>query len=161
MIIRSTAFKNNDFLKKENEFNEFGGRGDNRSPELAWTEAPGETKSFAITVYDPDAPTGSGFWHWVAFDIPIETPCLFANAGRSDGSQLPIGTIQSRNDYGLFGYGGPCPPEGDKAHRYIFTVHALSVEKLGIDAEVTNAVARFYIQANTLATAFITGYYQR
>ncbi|MDC9597623.1 YbhB/YbcL family Raf kinase inhibitor-like protein [Xenorhabdus anantnagensis] len=161
MIISSVEFKNNDFLKKEHEFNEFGGNGDSRSPELAWAEAPAETKSFAITVYDPDAPTGSGFWHWVAFDIPIETQVLPANAGQSDGSKLPIGTIQSRNDYGLIGFDGPCPPVGDKAHRYIFTVHALSVEKLGVDAETTNAVARFMIQANTLATASITGYYQR
>ncbi|WP_237386200.1 YbhB/YbcL family Raf kinase inhibitor-like protein [Xenorhabdus sp. Sc-CR9] len=161
MIISSTEFKNNDFLLKEHEFNEFGGNGDNRSPELVWTDAPAGTKSFAITVYDPDAPTGSGFWHWVAFDIPVDTQLLQANAGQSDSSKLPTGTIQSRNDYGLFGFGGPCPPLGDKAHRYIFTVHALSVEKLGVDAETTNAVARFMIQANTLATAVITSYYQR
>ncbi|PHM63361.1 hypothetical protein Xish_02605 [Xenorhabdus ishibashii] len=161
MIISSTEFKNNDFLKKEHEFNQFDGNGDNRSPELTWAGAPAETKSFAITVYDPDAPTGSGFWHWVAFDIPVETQTLPANAGQSDGSKLPTGTIQSRNDYGLFGFGGCCPPVGDKAHRYIFTVHALSVKKLGIDAETTNAVARFMIQANTLATTSITGYYQR
>ncbi|MBD2811371.1 YbhB/YbcL family Raf kinase inhibitor-like protein [Xenorhabdus sp. Vera] len=161
MIISSTEFKNNDFLLKEHEFNEFGGNGDNRSPELVWTDAPAGTKSFAITVYDPDAPTGSGFWHWVAFDIPVDTQLLPANAGKSDSSKLPTGTIQSRNDYGLFGFGGPCPPLGDKAHRYIFTVHALSVEKLGVDAETTNAVARFMIQANTLATAVITSYYQR
>ncbi|MDC9612873.1 kinase inhibitor [Xenorhabdus khoisanae] len=131
MIISSTEFKNNDFLKKEHEFNEFGGNGNNRSPELAWADAPVETKS-----------------------LPV-------NAGRSDGSKLPINAIQSRNDYGLPGFGGLCPPVGDKAHRYIFTVHALSVEKLGIDAEATNAIARFMIQANTLATATITGYYQR
>ncbi|MDE9571691.1 YbhB/YbcL family Raf kinase inhibitor-like protein, partial [Xenorhabdus bovienii] len=87
------------------------------------TDAPAGTKSFAITVYDPDAPTGSGFWHWVAFDIPVDTQLLPANAGKSDSSKLPIGTIQSRNDYGLFGFGGPCPPLGDKAHHYIFTVH--------------------------------------
>ncbi|WP_338803360.1 YbhB/YbcL family Raf kinase inhibitor-like protein [Xenorhabdus griffiniae] len=162
MIISSTEFKNNDFLKKGHEFNQFDGNGDNRSPELSWADAPAGTQSFAITVYDPDAPTGSGFWHWVAFNIPVETQSLPANAGQSDGSQLPIGTTQSRNDYGLSGFGGCCPPVGDKAHRYIFTVHALAVEKLpGVDAETTNAVARFMIQANTLATASITGYYQR
>ncbi|WP_340617140.1 YbhB/YbcL family Raf kinase inhibitor-like protein [Xenorhabdus entomophaga] len=161
MIISSTEFKNNDFLKKEHEFNEFGGNGNNRSPELAWADAPVETKSFAITAYDPDAPTGSGFWHWVVFDIPAETQTLPANAGRSDSSKLPINAIQSRNDYGKPGFGGLCPPVGDKAHRYIFTVHALSVEKLGIDSDVTNAIARFMIQANTLASATITGYYQR
>ncbi|MBI6548429.1 YbhB/YbcL family Raf kinase inhibitor-like protein [Xenorhabdus lircayensis] len=161
MIISSTEFKNNDFLKKEYEFNGFDGNGDNRSPELAWIDTPAETKSFAITAYDPDAPTGSGFWHWVVFDIPTETQVLPANAGQNDGGKLPIGVIQSRNDYGLFGFGGPCPPVGDKAHRYIFTVHALSVERLGVDAEATNAIARFMIQANTLATATITGYYQR
>ncbi|PHM65134.1 hypothetical protein Xsto_02282 [Xenorhabdus stockiae] len=161
MIITSTEFKNNDFLSKEQEFNEFGGNGGNRSPELVWTDAPAGTKSFAVTVYDPDAPTGSGFWHWVAFDIPLEIQALSPDAGRSDGSKLPAGIIQSRNDYGQFGFGGACPPEGDKAHRYIFTVHAMSVEKLGIDAEITNAVARFMIYANSLATATITGYYQR
>ncbi|MDX7990038.1 YbhB/YbcL family Raf kinase inhibitor-like protein [Xenorhabdus sp. Reich] len=161
MIISSTEFKNNDFLQKEHAFNEFGSHGDNRSPELTWIDAPAETKSFAITVYDPDAPTGSGFWHWVAFDIPVEIRALTANAGQGDGSKLPVGTIQSKNDYGLPGFDGPCPPEGDKAHRYIFTVHALSVEKLGVDSETTNAIARFMIQANTLATATITGYYQR
>ncbi|MEX0447511.1 YbhB/YbcL family Raf kinase inhibitor-like protein [Xenorhabdus sp. SGI246] len=161
MIITSTEFKNNDFLRKEHEFNEFGANGGNRSPELAWTNVPAGTKSFAITVYDPDAPTGSGFWHWVVFDISLEIQTLPADSGRSDGDKQPAGVIQSKNDYGVFGFGGPCPPEGDKAHRYIFTVHALSVEKLGIDSETTNAVARFMIQANTLATATITGYYQR
>ncbi|MGJ0627373.1 YbhB/YbcL family Raf kinase inhibitor-like protein [Xenorhabdus bovienii] len=161
MIISSSEFKHNDFLHKHHEFNGFGGNGDNRSPELSWQNAPAETKSFAMTVYDPDAPTGSGFWHWVAFDIPAETHALSANVGQADGSGLPAGTIQSRNDYGQTGFGGPCPPEGDKAHRYIFTIHALSVEKLGIDAETTNAVARFMIQANTLTTATLTGYYQR
>ncbi|MDR0217375.1 MAG: YbhB/YbcL family Raf kinase inhibitor-like protein [Enterobacteriaceae bacterium] len=161
MIITSTEFKHNEFLQKAQEFNEFGGNGDNRSPALAWADAPAGTKSFAITVYDPDAPTGSGFWHWVAFDIPLEIQTLPADAGRSDGSKMPAGAIQSQNDYGHVGFGGACPPEGDKAHRYIFTVHAVAVEKLGVDSATTNAVTRFMLQANTLATASITGYYQR
>ncbi|AOM41115.1 YbhB/YbcL family Raf kinase inhibitor-like protein [Xenorhabdus hominickii] len=161
MIISSPEFKNNDFLQKCHEFNEFGANGDNCSPALSWQNAPAETKSFAITVYDPDAPTGSGFWHWVVFDIPAEIQDFPANAGQTNGAVMPVGSIQSRNDYGQIGFGGPCPPEGDKAHRYIFTVHALAVEKIGIDAETTNAVARFMIQANTLTSASITGYYQR
>ncbi|MGV3344608.1 YbhB/YbcL family Raf kinase inhibitor-like protein [Enterobacteriaceae bacterium LUAb1] len=161
MKITSTDFKNNDFLRKNHEFNGFGGCGDNRSPALAWQDIPTETKSFAVTCYDPDAPTGSGFWHWIAFDIPANVTQLRANAGIASGNNLPTGSQQSMNDYGLAGFGGACPPEGDKAHRYIFNIHALSVEKLGIDASVTNAVARFMIEAHTLAKASITGLYQR
>ncbi|PKH22223.1 YbhB/YbcL family Raf kinase inhibitor-like protein [Enterobacterales bacterium CwR94] len=161
MKLFSTEFQDFRFLNKKHEFNSFGGDGENHSPALNWQDAPAETKSFAITCYDPDAPTGSGFWHWVAFDIPTTVTALAVNAGAQSSENMPAGSIQSINDYGLAGFGGACPPEGHGPHRYIFNVHALSVEKLGIDASATNAVARFMIEGHTLAKASVTGLYER
>ncbi|WP_075182857.1 YbhB/YbcL family Raf kinase inhibitor-like protein [Pantoea sp. 1.19] len=161
MKIVSTDFTDNAFLAKAQEFDGFGGSGENRSPALSWQDAPAGTASFAITCYDPDAPTGSGFWHWVAFNIPATVSALAANAGIASGEQMPAGSVQSINDYGLAGFGGACPPEGDKPHRYVFSVHALSVPSLALDASATNAVARFMIEAHTLAKASVTGLYQR
>lgn len=148
------------FLGKENEFNAFGGNGENISPALSWENVPENTKSFAITVYDPDAPTGSGFWHWVAYDIPRTARGLAAGAG----SQIEIAgqaIRQAKSDFGQPGYGGCCPPEGAQAHRYIFTLHALGCENLGIDAEMPNAVIRFMIQMNSLQSASAVTLYQR
>jgi len=161
MKLTSSDFNHQSALNKKHEFNNFGGSGENISPALAWCDIPEGTKSFAITVFDPDAPTGSGFWHWVAFDIPAATTSLTSDSGNISRELFPAGMTQSKNDFGLPGYGGACPPEGDNPHAYIFTLHALSVEKLGIDSETTNAVARFLIHANSLATASLTGFYQR
>ena len=142
-------------------FNGFGCTGANRSPQLAWSNAPEGTKSFAITMYDPDAPTGSGWWHWVVFDIPSSTKELAAGAGSSGSTDMPVGAIQSLTDFGGVGYGGPCPPPGHGQHRYIITIHALDVEKLGLDAKAGAPMVGFNLNQHTLAKASILFYYGR
>lgn len=143
------------------EFNGFGCTGENQSPQLAWSNEPQGTKSFAITMYDPNAPTGSGWWHWVVFDIPANVKELVSNAGSIEANLAPIGTIQSVTNYGVGGYGGPCPPEGHGLHQYVITVHALKTDKLGLDANTNPAVVGYYLWNNTLAKASIVSYYER
>ena len=142
-------------------FNGFGCTGENVSPSLAWKNAPAGTKSFAITVYDPDAPTGSGWWHWVVFNLPASTKSLPVGAGDGSGSKLPPGTVESRTDFGKPGWGGPCPPQGDKPHRYIFTVYALKTDKLELAADSPAAMVGFMINANKLGKASFTATYGR
>ncbi len=117
-------------LTEQQVFNGFGCSGANVSPELSWADAPKDTKSFVVTVYDPDAPTGSGWWHWVVFNIPATATGLAQGAG-SGLAPLPEGAVQSRTDFGSPGYGGACPPPGDKPHRYIFTVHRVEGGEAG------------------------------
>lgn len=137
-------------------FNSFGCTGGNLSPELVWSNAPGGTKSFAVTVYDPDAPTGSGWWHWVIFNIPASMTSLPAGAGDPASGKAPQGAIQSQTDFGAPGFGGACPPPGDKPHRYIFTVHALNVDSLPLDAKASGAMVGFYLTQHTIARASFT-----
>jgi len=143
------------------EFNGFGCTGENTSPQLSWSNAPAGTKSFAITMYDPDAPTGSGWWHWVVFDIPSEVNNLLKNAGNIEKGLMPKEAIQSITNYGVPGYGGPCPPENHGIHQYIITVHALKVDKLGLDENTNPAIVGYYIWNNTIAKASIVTYYER
>lgn len=146
---------------KAQEFNGFGCTGENQSPQLAWSNAPEGTKSFAITMYDPDAPTGSGWWHWVVFDVPANVNELATNAGDVSLNLMPEGAIQSTTDYSAKGYGGPCPPEGHGLHQYIITVYALDTDKLGLDENTNAAVVGYYISNHTLGRASIVAYYQR
>lgn len=134
-------------------FQGFGCEGGNSAPALSWSGAPEGTQSFALTVYDPDAPTGSGWWHWFAFNIPSDTTEIAA------GGELPTGSVELINDYGLSGFGGACPPPGE-VHRYIFTVYALGAT-LEIDASASNALAGYMVNANSLASASITAVYTR
>jgi len=143
------------------EFNGFGCMGENESPQLSWKNAPEATKSFAITMYDPDAPTGSGWWHWIVFDIPTSTTELVANAGDIKLDLTPEGTIQSITNYGAQGYGGPCPPQGHGLHQYIITVYALKTDTLGLDDNTNPAVVGYYLWNNTIAKASIVSYYKR
>ena len=143
------------------EFNGFGCSGSNQSPHLYWEHAPHETKSFAITMFDPDAPTGSGFWHWIVFDIPANINELLPNTGNVNHNLAPRGVIQSKTDYGIYGFGGPCPPVGHGIHQYIITVYALKVETLGLDENASPAVVGFNLWQNTLAKASIIAYYKR
>ena len=139
----------------------FGCTGKNISPQLQWQNAPAGTKSFAITVYDPDAPTGSGWWHWVVFNIPAAVTQLPADAGNPAKGLAPKGSIQSVTDYGKPGFGGACPPKGDKPHRYVFTVYALKVEKLDLDSTASPAMVGFHLNQNALAKASLVSYYGR
>ena len=142
-------------------FNGFGCTGENVSPQLSWANAPEGTKGYAITIHDKDAPTGSGWWHWLAFDLPASTMSLPAGAGDPAKNMMPAGAIQSRTDFGAPGYGGPCPPPGHGPHQYIVTVHALKTDKLGLDANASPAVVGYNLNANTLAKASIVFYYER
>lgn len=143
------------------EFNGFGCVGENLSPQLSWSNAPEGTKSFAITMYDPDAPTGSGWWHWVVFDIPSDIESLKEGAGDLLKKLMPEKAIQSMTNYGVAGYGGPCPPENHGIHQYVITIHALKVENLGLEANTNPAVVGYYIWNNTIAKASIVTYYER
>lgn len=146
---------------KAEEFNGFGCTGLNQSPQLSWNNAPVGTKSFAITMYDPDAPTGSGWWHWVMFDIPAEVTELATNAGNINMNLAPAGAVQSITNYGIGGYGGPCPPEGHGPHQYVITVFALKVDKLGLDANTNPAIVGYYLGNNMIEKASIVAYYER
>lgn len=142
-------------------FDGFGCTGDNISPQLAWINAPEGTKSFAITLYDPDAPTGSGWWHWVLFNMPASTNNLKANAGNLVSGLAPEASTQSITSFGSTGFGGACPPEGDKPHAYIFTVYALGVEKIELESNAPPAMVGFYLNANALSKASLISYYGR
>jgi len=142
-------------------FSGFGCTGKNISPQLTWKNAPTGTKSFAVTVYDPDAPTGSGWWHWVIFNIPTTVTQLGADTGNQTKELAPKGSVQRVTDYGKPGFGGACPPVGDKPHRYIFTVHALKVEKLELDSASPPAMVGYYLNQNALAKASLISYYGR
>lgn len=148
-------------LGKAQVANVFGCSGDNISPELRWENVPEGTKSFALTVYDPDAPTGSGFWHWMVINILATETGLVADAGNINEDKLPKGARNLRSDYGFYGFGGACPPEGDKPHRYEFTLFALNTDKLDLPEDVTTAVGGFMINAHTIEKTSFTAYFGR
>jgi Raf kinase inhibitor-like YbhB/YbcL family protein len=161
--VTSDSFKDGDYLGKDHILSAdfgFGCAGGNQSPHLKWSDAPEGTKCFAVTCYDPDAPTGSGFWHWVVVNIPALVTELALDAGNSKGGKLPAGALQTRTDFGAAGYGGPCPPEGDHSHRYFFTVHAVKSE-LAVTAETSAAVIGFQLHFNTLAKSAVMGLFKR
>ena len=170
-IFSTVCFAQNTFTLQSNnlggnatqleEFNGFGCTGQNTSPHLSWANAPEGTKSFAITMYDPDAPTGSGWWHWLVFDIPSNVNEVAKNAGSLESNLMPEGAIQSLTNYGAYGYGGPCPPENHGIHQYVITVYALKVDSLGLDKDANPAVVGYYLWNNTLAKSSIVTYYER
>ena len=129
--------------------------GEDLSPQLSWSGFPAETKSFAITCYDPDAPTGSGFWHWAVADIPASVTELAAGAGTPGSAELPAAALTLANSAGFAGYIGAAPPEGHGAHRYFFVVHAVDVESLGIDASARPEFLGFNLHFHTLARAYL------
>ena len=137
----------------------FGAGGQDISPNLKWSGAPEQTESFVVTCFDPDAPTGSGFWHWIVYDIPADVFELATGSGTEDGQKLPEGAKQLRNDAGLYGYLGSAPPAGHGPHRYMFAVHALSIEKLPIDDQVSPAICGFNMFGTTLARALLVPIY--
>ncbi|HYB50774.1 MAG TPA: YbhB/YbcL family Raf kinase inhibitor-like protein [Burkholderiaceae bacterium] len=157
--IKSPDIAEGSTLTKAQVYSGFGCTGDNISPALQWSGAPAGTKSFALTVYDPDAPTGSGWWHWVVYDLPASSTGVPRGVGK--GAALPAGAHQGRNDFGAGDFGGACPPPGDAPHHYIFTVYALKVDKLGVPADATAALIGYNIKANSLGSATLTARYGR
>jgi Raf kinase inhibitor-like YbhB/YbcL family protein len=156
--LTSPGYHDGDAVKAENVSNIFGCSGGNASPALAWKDAPEGTQSFVLTLYDPDAPTGSGWWHWVVYDIPASATALPAGAGAGQG--LPNGAVAGRTDAGAHGYLGPCPPAGS-SHRYVFTLTALKVAKLGLPPEASAAMVGFMTGMNALGKATLTLNYGR
>ena len=157
MNLTSSDIKEGATIADEQVFNSFGCTGKNVSPAINWSDAPAGTKSFALSVYDPDAPTGSGFWHWVVFNIPPNVTSLAKGAGDPKSPDAPKGAVQSRTDFGVPGYGGPCPPKGDAPHRYIFTIFAVDVDHIDANADTSAAVIGFNLHFHTLAKATLTG----
>ena len=163
LTLASPDIKDGGTIANQQVFKGFGCTGDNISPALSWSGAPANTKSFAVSVYDPDAPTGSGWWHWVVYNIPAGTTSLPKDAGDPSKGLMPKGAVQSRTDFGSTGYGGPCPPPGDKPHHYRITVFALDVDQLpnAKGDAASAALVGFDINFHTLAKATLTGLYGR
>lgn len=157
-VLRSGEITDQQTVPDSFVFNGFGCAGGNVSPSLSWDGVPKDAKSLAVTIYDPDAPTGSGWWHWVVFNIPVSTTSIPAGASLT---AMPEGAVESITDFGKVGFGGACPPEGDKPHRYIVTLHALNVEKLDLDANASGAMVGYFLNAHKVSTASITGLYGR
>jgi Raf kinase inhibitor-like YbhB/YbcL family protein len=159
--ITSDDFLEGKSIRMDQLANGFGCKGNNISPQISWVNPPPNTLSYAVTLYDPDAPTGSGWWHWVMFNIPATTTAIAKNAGVNRNNPLPMGVIQSRNDTGNTGFFGACPPEHEKMHHYQLNVYALDVESLPLTSDSMPAMVGFYIHAHTLAKANIEVTYQR
>ncbi|MEJ5112207.1 kinase inhibitor [Erwinia billingiae] len=157
MKLISQDFNDGDKLPERQVFNGMGYEGDNLSPHLAWDDVPAGTKSFVVTCYDPDAPTGSGWWHWGVANLPADARSLPQGAG-SGAAELPSGAVQTRTDFGKSGYGGAAPPKGE-SHRYIFTVYAIDVEKLEVDEQASGAYLGFNVHFHQLGSASITAMY--
>ena len=153
LAVTSESIKDGEVIGRDHVFTGCGGK--NQSPQLAWSGAPEGTKSFAITCFDPDAPTGSGYWHWLTWGIPASVTKLDAGAGTG---RAPAGGRGGYSDFGLSTYAGPCPPKGDGEHRYIFTVYALDVDTLdGANDRTTGASVVFQLRRHVLASGAITG----
>src|ERR1700687_3367339 len=140
--LTSANFEDGDYLSNDHILSAaygFGCAGGNLSPQLSWGGAPEGTQSFALTCFDPDAPTGSGFWHWVLVNIPKHVTSLEVGAGDPASAKLPAVALQVRTDFVATGYAGPCPPQGDHPHRYLFTLHAVSLEQLPVTGDTSAA----------------------
>ncbi len=148
------------YLSSKQVYQGFGCSGENTSPALEWKHAPKETKYFAITMYDPDAPTGSGWWHWQVVNIPNNIHQLPSGAGQVSVAAMPKGAMQMRNDFGEYGFGGACPPEGHGQHRYQFTIYALS-DKIDVPQDASGALVGYMINAKAIAKSQIEVVYER
>lgn len=158
--LSSTDITQGKAMSKAQEFQGFGCDGDNLSPQLSWQGAPEGTATFAIFAYDPDAPTGSGWWHWQLINIPATVNELPTGAGNAEKNQAPAGSKHIKNDYGVAGFGGACPPKGHGVHRYQFTVYALP-KALELPDDPSGALTGYMVKANALASATLEALYQR
>jgi Raf kinase inhibitor-like YbhB/YbcL family protein len=158
MVLTSPDMVDGGTLPADHVFNGFGCTGPNLSPALEWSGAPEGTGSFILTLYDPDAPTGSGWWHWTVVNIPAKVGSLPEGAS-PDG--LPPGSAEGRTDFGMPGFGGACPPKGAPPHRYVFTLFAMPEETLPLDANSSGALVGFYANATALEKASLTVTYGR
>ena len=160
MILKSATFSDGGTIPMSAAFNGMGLNGENKSPQLSWSDVPEGTKSFALVVHDPDAPTSGGFYHWVMFNFPGEARELEEGAGTKKIEAFVHGEVLGHVDYGVAQYGGPCPPPGP-AHRYNFTLYALNVDRLPLGGSTTGALLEFQVAAHTLAKAKLTGLFAR
>jgi Raf kinase inhibitor-like YbhB/YbcL family protein len=158
--LTSSDFTDGGTIAAAQVFNGFDCKGGNVSPALKWSGAPEGTRSFALLVHDPDAPTGSGWWHWIVYNIPAGTTSVPAGAGDPRKNLMPAGAVQARSDYGTVGYGGPCPPPG-KPHHYHFRLYALKVANLEVPADASAALIGFNVRAQELGHAELMGLYGR
>jgi Raf kinase inhibitor-like YbhB/YbcL family protein len=161
LSVTSSDLTDGERLSERHVADSMGCHGENLSPQLSWSGAPEGTKSFAVTCFDPDAPTGSGFWHWVLFDLPLSTKELPRGAGSGAKEGLPAGAIHARNDTGSLAFVGAAPPEGHGEHRYVFAVHAVGLESLGLDETASPAFVGFTLAFNTLARGLLIATYER
>ncbi len=161
LTLSSHDIAQGEFMAKAQEFNGFGCSGGDLSPHLKWSNAPKGTKSFAITAYDPDAPTGSGWWHWQIVNIPTTVTEISTGAGSVKKDLAPQGSVQIINDYGSRGFGGACPPSGHGVHHYRYTIHAISVETLTLPENASGALTGYMINANTIESYTIESLYKR
>jgi Raf kinase inhibitor-like YbhB/YbcL family protein len=161
LSIKSTDIAAGSKWPRKHIFDSFGCTGKNISPQIAWSDLPEGTKSLAFTIYDPDAPTGSGWWHWLVVNIPITYKELPTNFGAQDNFKLADGILQIRNDFGFNKFGGSCPPKGDKPHKYIFTIYALKTDKIDLESTATAAFAGYSINQNVIAKASFEAFNSR
>lgn len=157
--LESATFGSNTTFATTQVYDKGECNGGNQSPELHWKGAPGDTKSFAVTMFDPDARGGAGWWHWLLYDIDAKTTSLATGAG--DPMKAPAHGIGGKNSFGDDGYSGPCPPRDDKPHHYVFTVYALKVEHLGLPAGADAGAVKAALEANTLLSTTLQGQYER
>lgn len=158
--LSSSDIGHGEFMTKSQVYQGFGCSGSNTSPQLSWSGAPKGTQAYAVMAYDPDAPTGSGWWHWQIVNIPLSVTSLNAGAGDVSQKGAPAGSRQISNDFGVKGFGGACPPEGHGAHRYQFTVYALA-KKLALPDDPSGALTGYMVKANSLASSTIESLYKR
>lgn len=156
LTLTSPSVTNDQTFKNTQLFNQWGCTGKNESPALNWSNVPSGTKSFAITLYDPDAPTGSGWWHWLVINIDPAARSLASSAGNLNDPKLPKGARMITNDFGFPGYGGACPPEGAKPHQYKLTLFALDTDKITIPEHASGALAGYYILQHVIEKAVLT-----
>jgi Raf kinase inhibitor-like YbhB/YbcL family protein len=155
LVVRSASLTDGEPLPRTHWFDGLGVGGDNRSPQLSWSGHPAATRSFAVTCFDPDARTGSGFWHWVLVDIPAEVVQLAEGAGSGEPDACPRGAFHVRNDFGAHCFGGAAPRPAQGTHHYVFAVHALDRETVGVAQDATPAMVGARIGAFSLARGYL------